>query len=66
MQNDSEAGDDDGGGGGGSGDRHCSITRRRMFYPSTKPLFVNVTLNYPGIERERERAVGKGKAPCPL
>lgn len=32
---DSEADDDD-----GSGDRHCSITRRFRFYPSTQPLCV--------------------------
>lgn len=28
------------------GDRHCSITGRYMFYPSTQPLCVNATLNY--------------------
>lgn len=37
---DSEADDDD------SDDRRCSITGRLMFYPSTQPLRVNVTLNY--------------------
>lgn len=37
---DSEADDDD------SDDRHCSITGRLMFCPSTQPLCVDVTLNY--------------------
>lgn len=36
---DSEVNDDD-------GDRQCTITGRYMFYPSTQPLCVNVTLNY--------------------